>query len=178
LIEILTGSTGNDNITISGTQLNQFTSLNLEGGVNTLNIISTSTGLNSLANGSVINISAISASAAGAAVTIDLSNQTEGFILTGSVNSDIITGSSGNDTITAGDGSDTVNGTNFTWFQSNTAAQASTLGGATGHLINITSQGEQTLADSLVTGNNVAWTGGGDSGTEGVFQWLDGPEAL
>ena len=108
--ETLTGSTGNDIVTISGTQLNAFTTINFNGGTDTLNITATSTGLNGLANGSLTGLENISAAGAAASVTIDLSNQTENFTVTGSNQADILTAGSGDDTILGGTGGDTITG--------------------------------------------------------------------
>jgi len=72
--------------------------------------------------------------------------------------------------------------TNFSWTQANAAAQGSTLGSASGHLVTITSAAEDSLVNQLVTNtdgstSDVAWTAGVDTGIEGVFAWADGPEA-
>jgi Ca2+-binding RTX toxin-like protein len=74
----------------------------------TLIIAATSADLNSAANGQILNIDVVSAASATAAVTINLSSQSDGFIITGSGYDDTITGSSGIDTINAGDGNDTI----------------------------------------------------------------------
>ncbi|MBL4589953.1 MAG: type I secretion C-terminal target domain-containing protein [Alphaproteobacteria bacterium] len=63
----------------------------------------------------------------------------------------------------------------FTWDESNTAAQATSLEGNNGYLVTITSAEEQSLIENIVTG--YAWTGGSDTNTEGSFEWLTGPEA-
>ncbi len=56
-----------------------------------------------------MNVEAVSASTAAAGVTINLSQQSEGFAITGSAQADNITGGAGNDTIVGGAGIDTVN---------------------------------------------------------------------
>ena len=65
----------------------------------------------------------------------------------------------------------------YTWAAANTAANAATLNGVGGHLITIGSDGEHNVAAGLLSGSNVAWTAGSDSGTEGVWQWVSGPES-
>lgn len=109
-IEVLNGSGGNDVVTITGAQLNSFTNINFNGGSDTLNLTSTSTGLNALSNANLVNLETVSASTAGAAVTINLSNQTEGFTIVGGGFNDTVTGSAGNDTISGGVGNDTISG--------------------------------------------------------------------
>ena len=108
-IEMLTGSSGNDDVTIDGTTLNQFNTIDFAGGAgDVLRLTSTSTGLNALSNGNLTGLETINASTAGAAVTIDLSGQTEGFTVTASNNGDNITTGSGADDITGGNGADTM----------------------------------------------------------------------
>jgi len=114
----LTGSNGNDSITLSGEQLNAFaSSINLGGGTDTISLTSTSSVLNGLADGSLINVEVISAAQA-FGVNINLANQSEGFTITGSGFADTLIGGAGNDTLVAaqndtlldgGIGSDTLN---------------------------------------------------------------------
>ena len=101
-VETLNGSTGIDVVTMSGAQLNSFTSLSFNGGADILNVTSTSTGLNGLANGSLTGLETISTASAVTDVTVDLSNQTENFTVTGSSNADTLTLGSGDDTINSG----------------------------------------------------------------------------
>jgi hypothetical protein len=98
-LETLTGSDGDQNVTIDGITLNQFSSIDFTGGTDILRLTSTSTGLNSLSDGALSNLEEINASTAVGTVTINLSSQTEGFIVTGSANNDVITGGAGGDTI-------------------------------------------------------------------------------
>lgn len=111
----LVGSANNDTVTMTGAQLNAILigggTINFNGGTaDTLNLTSTSTDLNGLNDASLQGLEIISASGAGAAVTITVSGQTEGFTITGSGFNDTITGGSGNDTIDGGNGNDTLNG--------------------------------------------------------------------
>jgi Ca2+-binding RTX toxin-like protein len=105
------GSRGNDNFigfvgkdTIDGSTYGGL------GGTATDTIVlaATSADLNSAADGQILNIDVVSAASATAAVTINISSQSDGFVITGSGYDDIITGSSGVDTINAGDGNDTI----------------------------------------------------------------------
>ena len=108
----LTGTSGNDSITLTGAQLDAIITgagtINLGAGTDVINLTSTSAELNTLGatNASIQGVEAISAATAGAGVTITLSGQTEGFTITGSANTDTITGGRGADTITGGAGID------------------------------------------------------------------------
>ncbi len=108
------GSTGNDDLTITGTQLNSLIfgsgTINFNSGTDTLNITSTSTTLNTLGatDGSILGLENISAASAGAGVTIDMNGQSEAFSITGSASSDVLTGGDGNDTIIGQNGGDVI----------------------------------------------------------------------
>ena len=108
----LTGTSGNDSITLTGAQLDAIIigagTINLGAGTDTINLTSTSADLNTLGatNASIQGVEAISAATAASGVTITLSGQTEGFTITGSANNDTITGGRGADTITGGAGVD------------------------------------------------------------------------
>ena len=112
----LTGTSGNDSITLTGAQLDAIIigagTINLGAGTDTINLTSTSADLNTLGatNASIQGVEAISAATAGAGVTITLSGQTEGFTITGSSGADTITGGSGNDNISGGAGADVITG--------------------------------------------------------------------
>ena len=101
-VEVLTGSNGADIVTISGTQLNDFTSIDFNGGADVLNLTSTSTGLNALADGALSDLETIDVSSAVADVTLDLTAQSENFTITGSSNTDVLRTGSGTDTINSG----------------------------------------------------------------------------
>ena len=96
--ENLTGTIGNDSITLTGAQLDAIIigagTINLGAGTDTINLTSTSADLNTLGatNASIQGVEAISAATAGSGVTITLSGQTEGFTITGSSGADTITG--------------------------------------------------------------------------------------
>jgi Ca2+-binding RTX toxin-like protein len=113
----LTGTSGTDTVTLSGTQLDAIIigsgTINLGTGTgDTINLTSTSTDLNSLGatNASIQGVEAISAFGAAAGVTITLSAQSEAFAVTGSNQADNLTGGSGADTIVGGAGADTISG--------------------------------------------------------------------
>ncbi|WP_421726158.1 beta strand repeat-containing protein [Bauldia sp.] len=78
----------------------------------TLILAATSADLNDAADGDLINVEIVSAALAAAGVTIDLSNQSDGFTITGSAQGDTIVGSSDEDTIDAGGGNDEITGGN------------------------------------------------------------------
>ena len=88
--ENLTGTVGNDSITLTGAQLDAIIigagTINLGAGTDTINLTSTSADLNTLGatNASIQGVEAISAATAGSGVTITLSGQSEGFTITGS----------------------------------------------------------------------------------------------
>ncbi|WP_281407021.1 DUF5801 repeats-in-toxin domain-containing protein [Mesorhizobium sp. B2-1-3] len=113
----LTGTGVDDSITLTGTQLNAILTgsgtINLGGGTaDTINLISTSSELNTLGgtDTSIAGVEAISAAGATAAVIIALTSQSEAFTLTGSGFNDTLIGGSGSDTILGGAGADTITG--------------------------------------------------------------------
>lgn len=62
------------------------------------------------------------------------------------------------------------------WLQSRAAAEKLTYGGASGHLITITSAEEQAFLDEHFD-VGPTWIGASDAGTEGEWRWVVGPEA-
>ena len=79
-------------------------------GTDTIRLRATSADLNAMTNAALVNVEAIDASTAAAAVTISLVNQTGGFTITGTSLADTIAGGSGNDTIVGVVGADTIDG--------------------------------------------------------------------
>ncbi len=65
-------------------------------------------------------------------------------------------------------------GTN--WSPANGAANAALLNGVNGHLATVTSATEHDFLKTLAGGVNT-WLGGTDTGTEGQWRWVTGPEA-
>lgn len=65
-------------------------------------------------------------------------------------------------------------GSNITWSDAKTAAEASTLNGLSGYLASITSYQENTFIDDKAGVN--AWLGGTDAGQEGCWKWSGGPD--
>jgi VCBS repeat-containing protein len=111
----VTGSGVADTLTLTGTQLNTLITagadIDLGGGTDTINLTSTSTGLNSLSNDvDLVNVEVISAASAASGVTIDLHVQTEAFTIIGSNSADTLTGGSGGDTLIGNGGNDTLTG--------------------------------------------------------------------
>jgi Ca2+-binding RTX toxin-like protein len=109
----LVGGINNDSVTFTGAELNALlatatNSIDLGGGTDAIYLTSTSTGLNTAANNQIVGVERIFATGATAAVTINLSSQTEGFTITGSGYDDTITGGAGADIIFADDGNDTI----------------------------------------------------------------------
>jgi VCBS repeat-containing protein len=105
----ITGSAGADSITAGGggdtiVGAQNDTLLDGDGGTDTLQV-----GAN-FASTSDAQIASIENVTLTAAVTLDLSNQSEGFTITGSNGADTITGGSGADSISAGNNADTING--------------------------------------------------------------------
>ena len=79
----------------------------LDGGAGT-DTLSVAASFTSTSDAQIVNIENIVLTASG--TTLNLSNQTEGFNITGSSGADTIIGGGGNDTITGGAGADTMTG--------------------------------------------------------------------
>ena len=108
----LTGS-GSANVLKGGSGADTFVGFvgadTIDGGgaTDTLTLSGTSSDLNSATDAQLVSVESITTTAA---ATINLSNQTEGFTITGSSSADSITGGGGNDTMTGGAGADTMTG--------------------------------------------------------------------
>ena len=110
----LTGTAGNDTLTITGAQLDSLVfgggTIDFSGGTDVINLTSTSANLNTLGatDGSINGLEEVDASGAAAAVTIDLNAQLEDFTIVGSSFNDTLTAGAGNDVVNAGAGVDTI----------------------------------------------------------------------
>ncbi|MGE0503572.1 MAG: DUF5801 repeats-in-toxin domain-containing protein [Rhizobiaceae bacterium] len=156
----LNGTTGNDSITLTGEQLNAFTSIALSSGTDTISITSTSAGLNGMSDGNLSGVETISASTAAAGVTIDLSSQSaEGFVVTGSNFADTLIGGAKVDFITGGEGNDFLYG-----------------GGEDDrYLFRFTGDGHDTIDETTGGGNNdtISIAASGQAFSEFDFERVD-----
>ena len=136
--------------------------------------------MNSATDARINNVEAVSAAAAAAGVTINLSAQSEGFTITGSAFADTITGTASDDTINGFAGADTVTGGGGTDTISLTATSAdlnsatnariagievvSAAGAAAGVTIDLSAQTE----GFTVTGSDFGDTITGGSGVDTI----------
>ncbi len=95
---------GTNIVNATSTTLGATTTITGGSGTDTLNL---STSFTSSSDAQITGFENVTLTAA---ATLNLSNQTEGFTITGSAGNDTITGGSGNDTITGGAGADTMTG--------------------------------------------------------------------
>ncbi|SHE85017.1 Ca2+-binding protein, RTX toxin-related [Lampropedia hyalina DSM 16112] len=111
----ITGGAGNDSIHagVGNDTIRGFEGTDtVDGGAgnDTLILQATSQDLNSAADNQLLNVENVTAASATQAVEIDLSNQLEGFTITGSANNDTIVGGAGTNLIEAGNGNDDITG--------------------------------------------------------------------
>ncbi len=159
-------SVGADNLTITGAQLDSFTTglttLDTLGGADVVNITSTSANLNTYGSvdGNLVGLGTISASSAGAGVEISVSGQTEAFTITGGGFADTLTGGSAADIINGGNGNNILTG-----LEGN-----DDITGGTGDDIILGGEGDDTLiggdGDDTIYGATII----GESGIETVVQ--------
>jgi Ca2+-binding RTX toxin-like protein len=103
--DILNGAGGNDTFQVNVTAEADGDTMDGGGGTDAISI---STGTHAFAtDGKVVGIENVTLTGA---ASVDMTGQTEGFVITGSTGADTITGGSGADTINGGDGSDTLTG--------------------------------------------------------------------
>lgn len=67
------------------------------------------------------------------------------------------------------------NGSSITATAARTAATSRTINGVSGYLANITSSTENSFVAARISQDG--WFGASDSGEEGIWKWLDGPES-
>ena len=140
----LTGGSGDDTFnSFAGAD-----TINGGAGVDTLVLTGTSASLNAATDGQLVNVEAVSASAAAAGVTITLANQTEGLVITGSNSGDALTGGSGADTFNGFAGADTINGGAGVDTLVLTATSASLNAATNGQVVNV----EVVSASAAATG--------------------------
>jgi VCBS repeat-containing protein len=149
-------------------------------GTDTLSLSGTSADLNGAGDGQLVNVENISAASAGSGVTLTLTNQSEGFTISGSAQADTITAGAGADTIVGFAGADTVNGGNGTDTLSLVGTSATLNAASDGQLsnvevislsnggtLNLASQSEGFTITTVWTGH--AYTITGSSGADSIM---------
>jgi Ca2+-binding RTX toxin-like protein len=163
-------SNGIDDLTISGTQLDAFTTgastFNTLGGNDILNITSTSVNLNAYGSndGSLLGLENISASGAATDTFITMSGQSEAFTITGSSFNDTLTGGSAADTINGGDGDDILTGLTGTDIINGGNGNDTILGGDGDDTLN-GGDGDDTIYGATIIGESGVVTGSTASST-------------
>ena len=103
------GTANADNLSLTGAQLDAIitseTTINLNGGTNTITLTSTSNELATLDDDQLLNV-AIVAAGSSANTKLNVSEQSEAFVLIGNSGNDTLAGGSGDDTLTGNGGSD------------------------------------------------------------------------
>jgi Ca2+-binding RTX toxin-like protein len=162
----LEGSAGADDLTITGAQLDSLIygagTIDFAGGADVLNLTSTSTELNTLGatNASILGLETISASTAGASVTITLSGQTENLTITGGTSADTISSGTGNDVVNGGAGADIISAVSGNNTLNGDAGNDTITGGSNSETLN--GGGD----DDIINGNNGSDTLNGDAGDD------------
>ena len=170
----LTGSGGNDTLTLTGAQLDAIligasSKIDLGAGSDTIGLTSTSDDLNTLGglDARIKGVEAISAASAIAGLTISLGGQTEAFKITGGSSNDTISGGKGADTIDGGAGDDTIKLANGHF-----AAGESITGGTGADTILLTNATSIDFATGTLTGlDTLTGSSGDDTVTVTVNQW-------
>ncbi|MBB4192043.1 Ca2+-binding RTX toxin-like protein [Rhizobium aethiopicum] len=167
-LQTLNGSSGSDTVTLTGTEMNGFTTVNLGSGSDTVNLTSTSTGLNGRNDSQLSGAEAISAAAALAGVVINLSSQTEGFSITGSSGADTITGGTGNDSISGGAGNDVLSGGAGNDFIDGAAGAFFGAGGPGNDIIDL-GAGDDSSWALIASGGTISVSGGDGNDSMALF---------
>ena len=113
--DTITGGSGADTINAGAgdDRINGFVGADMVNGgdgTDTIVLTATSSSLNNATEDQITSVEAVLVSGATTSVTINLGNQSEGFLITGGNVNNTITGGAGNDTINAGGQNDTING--------------------------------------------------------------------
>lgn len=104
----LSGGAGDDTFNVTDTASDG--SDTIDGGAGTADVIAVAAGQTLVFAPNDANITGVENIILGAAASVTLTGQTEGFSITGSTGNETVVGSDGNDTITAGAGADSITG--------------------------------------------------------------------